>query len=317
MQHTLRAEPAARRRLSGWLTETSYRGMARRKALMAYLFLLPTMLGILAFTAGPVLVSLGLSFYSWDVISTPSFVGWSNYQLFLNDPQGFLSFRNTFEYVALDVTLQIVVGLALALLMQQRMPMWLRTLFRSVFFLPLVASGVVVSIVMAYLFNKDLGVIDYYLGLIGLPHIPWLTSTHWAMIAVVLTSVWQQMGFTFLIFVGGLGNISREILEAADVDGARGLHRLWHITLPMVSPSILLVAVIGIINALQVFTEPYVLTNGGPGDATRTVVMIIYQAAFQNLQIGYGSAIAVLLFAVIMAVTAVQFWLSKHWVFYQ
>ncbi len=317
MQQTAWAQPKARGGLTGWLTETSHRGMARRKALMAYLFLFPTVLGIVVFTAGPVLVSLGLSFYSWDVISSPTFVGWTNYQTFVNDPQGFLSFENTFQYVVLDVTLQIVVGLALALLMQQRMARWLRTLFRSIFFLPLVASGVITTIMMAYLFNKDLGLIDYYLGLIGLPHVPWLSSTHWAMIAVVLTSVWQQMGFTFLIFVGGLASISKEVLEAADVDGSSGWHRLLHITLPMVSPSILLVAVIGIINALQVFTEPQVLTDGGPGDATRTVVMIIYEAAFQNLQIGYGSAIAVLLFAVIMVVTAAQFWLSRHWVFYQ
>jgi multiple sugar transport system permease protein len=133
----------------------------------------------------------------------------------------------------------------------------------------------------------------------------------------VLASVWQQMGFTFLIFVGGLANISTEVLEAADMDGAAGWRRLWHITLPLVSPSLMFVAVVGVIGALQVFAEPYIMTGGGPGDATRTVVMIIYQAAFQNLQIGYGSAIAVLLFAVILLVTAVQFFLSKRWVFYQ
>jgi multiple sugar transport system permease protein len=133
----------------------------------------------------------------------------------------------------------------------------------------------------------------------------------------VLASVWQQMGFTFLIFVGGLANISTEVLEAADLDGATGWQRLRSITLPLLSPSILFVTIVGIIGALQVFAQPYIMTQGGPGDATRTVVMIIYQAAFQNLQIGYGSAIAMLLFLVILAVTIVQFLTSKRWVFYQ
>lgn len=317
MQRALPARSRSRGGVMGWLTETSYAGAARRKALLAYLFLSPTLLGILIFTAGPVVASLGLSFYSWDVISPPVFTGASNYQQMLHDPEVLLAFGNTFIYVILDVTLQAVVGLTLALMMQRKMARWLRTLFRGAFFLPLIMSGVAVSIVMSYLFSKDQGVINYYLGLVGIPHIPWLTSTSWAMITVVLASVWQQMGFTFLIFVGGLANISTEVLEAADLDGATGWQRLRYITLPLLSPSILFVTIVGIIGALQVFAQPYIMTQGGPGDATRTVVMIIYQAAFQNLQIGYGSAIAMLLFLVILAVTAVQFLTSKHWVFYQ
>jgi len=170
--------------------------------------------------------------------------------------------------------------------------------------------------VMAYMFNQEFGPINYYLGLIGVPPAPWLNAAGWAMITVVLTYVWQQLGFTFLIFTGGLNNISREILEAADVDGARGWRRLWYITLPLLSPSIMFATVTGVIGALQVFTEPQVLTQGGPGDATRTVVMIIYQAAFQDLQVGYGSTIAVILFVAILAVTALQFWSSRRWVFY-
>lgn len=317
MQHALPRQSRTRGGVMRWLTETSYAGVARRKAALAYLFLSPTLLGILVFTAGPVLASLGLSFFTWDVISPPVFVGATNYQQMAHDPQVLLAFGNTFVYVVLDVTLQAVAGLTLALMMQRKMARWVRTLFRGAFFLPLIMSGVAVSIVMSYLFNQDQGVINYYLSLVGIPHIPWLTSTSWAMITVVLASVWQQMGFTFLIFVGGLANISTEVLEAADLDGASGWQRLRHITLPLLSPSILFVAIVGIIGALQVFAQPYIMTQGGPGDATRTVVMIIYQAAFQNLQIGYGSAIAMLLFVVILAVTVVQFLTSKRWVFYQ
>ena len=317
MQRALPVEHRVRGGPLGWLTEATYAGTARRKALLAYLFLLPTILGILVFTAGPVVVSLGLSFFSWDVISPPTFVGGNNYQQFLSDPEGLKSFGNTFIYVVLDVTLQVAVGLALALAMQRKMIPWLRLVFRGVFFLPLIASGAAVSIVMAFLFNTNLGVINYYLGFLQIGPVPWLTSASWAMVTVVVTSVWQQMGFTFLVFTGGLGTISPEVMDAADMDGAAGWRRLWNVTLPMLSPTILFVAIVGTIGALQVFTEPYVLTNGGPGDATHTVVMSIYQAAFQNLQIGYGSAVAALLFVVIMGVTAVQFALSKSWVFYQ
>jgi multiple sugar transport system permease protein len=309
--------PRQRAGVLGWLTAPTYAGTARRKALLAYLFVLPTVAGILVFTAVPVVWSLGLSLFKWDVISPAQFVGLANYHRFAVDPDALISFGNTAIYVVLDVTLQIAVGLILALAMQRRMARWLRNLFRSAFFLPLITSGAAVSVVMAYLFNKELGVVNYYLSLIGVGPVPWLDTPGWAMITVVLTSVWQQMGFTFLLFTGGLASISREIMEAADVDGATGWRRLWAITLPMLSPTMLFATVVAVIGALQVFTEPTVLTNGGPGNATLTAVMVIYRAAFRALEIGYASAIAALLFLVILSVTAFQFWFSKRWVFYQ
>ncbi|HVC80998.1 MAG TPA: sugar ABC transporter permease [Chloroflexota bacterium] len=301
----------------GWLREQSYTGTARRKALMAYLFLLPTILGILIFTAGPVIVSLALSFFSWDVINDPVFIGFNNYRRLFHDQIVLTAFVNTGIFVVLAVSLQVLVGLLLAMRMQQRMPRWLRYVFRSAFFIPLLTSGATISVVMAYMFNQEFGTINYYLGLFGISAIPWLNDAKWAMITVVLTYVWQQLGFTFLVFTGGLKSISREILDAADVDGITGWRRAWYITIPLLSPSILFATVIGVIGALQVFTEPTVLTQGGPGDATRTAVMIIYEAAFQYLQVGYGSTVAVLLFVVILGVTGVQFWSSRRWVFYQ
>lgn len=301
----------------GGLTANTVQGMQRRKVLLAYLFLLPTILGIMVFTAGPIISSLGLSFYSWNVITPAEFVGLENYRRLIGDPTVRVSFLNTAKFVVLAVTLQLSLALFLAMAVQQKMPTWLRYFFRSAFFLPVLTSAASISIVLAYMFHREFGVINYYLGIIGIKPIPWLNSARWALITVVLTYVWQGLGFTFIVFTGGLNNIPTDILEAADVDGARGWRRLWHITLPLLSPTILFAAVIGVINALQVFAEPYVLTKGGPGDASRTVVLTIYETAFKNLELGYGSAIAMILFIVIMLVTAAQFWLSKRAVFYQ
>ena len=309
--------PARRGGVLGWVTEDTLAGMARRRALMGYLFLLPTLLGIVLFTAGPVLASFGLSFFQWNVIDSPKFVGIQNYSQLVHDTRTLKSFVTTAEFVVLAVSLQLVLSLLLALGVQQTRTKGLRYFFRTAFFLPLLTSAASISIVLAYMFHQDFGVINYYLGQLGISPIPWLASSGWALITIVLTFVWEQIGFTFIVFTGGLGGIPRDVLEAADLDGASGWRRLRDVTLPMLSPTLLFAAVVGIIGALQVFAEPFVMTQGGPGDATRSVVMIIYEAAFANLQIGYGSAVAVLLFLVILIVTAIQFRLSRRWVFYE
>jgi multiple sugar transport system permease protein len=304
-------------RKGNWFTEGSLKGMARRKAMMGYLFVLPTVLSIFLFTAGPVLASFGLSFYEWDIISDPKFVGLDNFDRLVNNQQVRKSFVTTGLFVALAVTLQIVLSLFLAMGVQSLKTSAFRGVLRTAFFIPLLTSAASISIILAYMFHRDFGVINYYLGKIGIDPIPWLNSPTWALIAIVIAYVWQQVGFTFIIFVGGLSGISSEILEAAELDGATGLRKLWTITIPMISPTLLFASVTGVISALQVFDQPYVMTKGGPGDSTRTVVMVLYESAFNFLQIGYGSAIAVVLFATILLITAIQFRLSKRWVFYQ
>lgn len=309
--------PSRRSGPTGWLTENSLAGMKRRRALLGYLFVLPTLLGIVVFTAGPVLVSFALSLFEWNVIDPPTFVGLDNYERLVNDTRTLKSFITTAQFVVLAVGLQLVVSLFLALGVQGLKQAGLRYFFRTAYFLPLLTSAASISIVLAYMFHRDFGVINYYIGQVGLSPVPWLNSATWALVTIVLTYVWQQIGFTFIVFLGGIGGISKDVLEAADLDGATGWRRFWDITLPMLSPTLLFAAVIAVIGALQVFAEPFVMTNGGPGDATRTVVMVLYEAAFSFLQIGYGSTIAVLLFIVILLVTAIQFKLSNKWVFYQ
>ncbi|MFJ4359227.1 carbohydrate ABC transporter permease [Streptomyces massasporeus] len=289
----------------------------RGTRLLVTLFLTPTIVGIVVFTVVPIVGSVILSLFHWNVIDSPSYAGLSNYGEVFGDETVLVSFRNTLVFMVFAVALQLLVALALALTINGRMPVWLRSVFRSAFFFPLVLSAASISVVMKYLFNQDFGVINWALGFVGIAPVPWLTSENAAMATVVLVYVWQQFGFSFLLFVGGLNNIPKEIHEAAALDGATGLRKHLTVTLPLLSPTLLVASVVGIINALQVFEQPYVLTNGGPGDSTRTVVMVIYETAFEQLRFGEASAVGVLLFVLIMAVTALQFRLSRRFVHYQ
>lgn len=300
-----RASAAARRQ----------RSLAER--LIAPLFLAPTVIGMAIFTIVPILGSILLAFFRWDIISAPEFVGFSNFAGIVSDPTVRVSFLNTIVFVVVAVTLQLGIAMALAVAIQGRMPNWLRVFFRSAFFFPLILSAASVSIFMGYLFNEQFGVVNWMLSLIGIPAVPWLTTSGGAAAVVVLVYVWQNFGFSFLLFIGGLASIPKELHEASALDGATGWRQFVNVTLPLLSPTVLVASVMAIISALQVFDQPYVLTRGGPGDSTRTAVMVIFESAFQQLEFGRASAIGLVLMMLIMAITALQFRLSRRFVFYQ
>lgn len=287
-----------------------------QRKLLIGLFLAPTVIGLGLFTFLPILASVVLAFFSWDIITPPRFVGLENFAEIASDPTIRVSFLNTIGFVVVAVTLQLAVALVLAVLVNTRMPGLLKSFFRSVLFFPLVLSAASVSIIMGYLFNENFGLVNHVLNLLGMADVPWLTSTRGAMVVVILVYVWQNFGFSFLLFLGGLSSIPKEVYEAAQVDGATGWKQFWRITFPLVSPTTLVASVMAIISALQIFDQPYVLTRGGPGDSTRTAVMVIYESAFKQLQFGRASAIGIVLTVVIMLVTAVQFRLSRRFVFY-
>lgn len=284
---------------------------------LAAILLAPTIIGIVVFTAFPIVASLLLAFFRWDLISTPQFVGLDNFAAIATDTTVRISFINTFVFVIIAVALQMAIALLLATLVQSRMPGWLRVFFRSAFFFPLILSSASVSILMKYLFNEQFGVVNWMLSLLHIPAVPWLTSSKAAMTVVVLVYVWQNFGFTFLLFLGGISGVPHDVYEAAAIDGATGWRQFRSITLPLISPTILVASVMAFISALQVFDQPYVLTKGGPGNSTRTAVMVIYESAFRNLEFGRASAIGLVLMLFIMAATAIQFRLSKRFVFYQ
>jgi len=290
--------------------------MNMQRKLLIGLFLAPTVIGLGLFTFLPILASVVLAFFSWDIITPPRFVGLENFVDIAADPTIRVSFLNTIGFVVVAVTLQLAVALVLAVLVNTKMPGLLKSFFRSVLFFPLVLSAASVSIIMGYLFNENFGLVNHILNLLGMADVPWLTSTRGAMIVVILVYVWQNFGFSFLLFLGGLSSIPKEVYEAAQVDGATGWKQFWRITFPLVSPTTLVASVMAIISALQIFDQPYVLTRGGPGDSTRTAVMVIYESAFKQLEFGRASAIGIVLTVVIMLVTAIQFRLSRRFVFY-
>ncbi len=300
-----------------WLRADTLDGVRRQRAMLGYLFLAPTIIGLLVFIIGPMIGSFGLSFYKWNVFRAPEFIGLANFERLASDPRVFVSFKNTFILVAMTIVMLEALAMALALSVYRLANRALATFFRTAYFLPVLLSGAAVAVTLGYLFNKDFGVINYYLGLLGIAKIPWLTSSDVVLFSIALTTVWRNLGFTFIIYLGGLSSLPTEVLEAAEVDGATGWQKFLRITLPLLSPTILFAVVTDVIKMLQFFDEPFIMTRGGPGDSSRTVVMMMYESGFGNLEFGYASAIALVLFAVIMIVTGFQFYLSRRWVFYR
>lgn len=295
----------------------SYKAMKRREMWTAYAFILPTLIGFLIFIVGPMLASFAISLFDWNLLTAPRYIGLENYQQLFTDQRIGTVYLTTFKLAAVIVTCNMSLGLALAVLMDRHMPFLLRNFFKISYFFPYVVSGVAVSIIWTFLFNRDLGPLNYYLGLLGVERIPWLNSSTYSPWAIVIADVWRNVGFYILVFLGGMQAISRDLYEAAEVDGASSWHQFRHITLPLLSPTILFLTVISVIGALQIFEQPQILTNGGPGDATRTIVLYIYEHGFRFFDMGYASTIAISLFAIILVLTALQFRLSRRWVFYQ
>ncbi|MBC9823944.1 sugar ABC transporter permease [Terrabacter sp. MAHUQ-38] len=292
------------------------RRLRRRETLFGYAMIAASLAVIVIFTLAPIVASVLLSLVSWDAISPPTFVGLGNYERLLQDQAVIRSFWVTIKLAAMIVAAQVVIGLGLALLVQRFRSTFLRGLFRTAFFLPLLVSAASISIVFTYLFNDKFGVVNYYLGLVGMSGVSWLGSEAGATATIVMVAVWQQLGFVFILFVAALSSIPRDVLEAVAMDGAGPIRTFFAVKLPLISPTVFFAAVIGLINALQLFDQPWVMTKGGPGDATTTTVILIYQAAFQNLQFGYGSAISVVLFVLLMILTWLQFVAGRKWVFY-
>lgn len=297
---------------------TTRRGYARRReAWVAYAFLAPAFAGFLLFVLGPAVAAVALSFFEYDVLTPPRPSGLANYVRFLGDSRLPRIYLNTVVYVVWHVGATTVLGVALAVLAHRPMHALWRYLVRSAYFFPVLTSLASVSLIWQYLYSTDFGIINYYFGRLGVPRIPWLTSSQWAITSIVVLGVWKNVGFNFILFLAGLQSIPRHLYEAAAIDGAGRWAGFRYVTLPSLTPVLFFSIVWGLINGFQVFDSPYILTTGGPGDASRTVVMYIYETGFRFFQMGYASTIALSLFLIVVVLTVVQFRLSRIWVFYQ
>ncbi len=293
------------------------RAMRVREAMTGYLFVLPTLVGFLVFSLGPMLFSAYLSAHEWEIFSPPRFVGLDNFKFLPEDTRFTAGFVNTLKFVVAVVALNTTLALGAAVGLQTKMPAVLRNLFRTSYFLPVVMSMTSVAIILSFLFHKEFGIVNYYLGLVGIEKVPWLSSSSYALSSVVLATVWKTFGFDMILFSAALNNVPKHFYEAAEIDGAGPWQRFWRIAVPQISPSLFFATVIGIISHFQVFDAAYLMTRSGPGDATRTLVMTIYEDAFGSLRLGYGSAMAMILFVIVMVLTIIQFKWGQKLVHYQ
>jgi len=286
----------------------------QREAMVGYLFLSPWLLGFLIFLVGPMVASIYLSLTEYKVIKAPVWIGLANYVRMFSDELFYHSMQVTVTYTALSVPLGIVAALGVAVLLNQRIVA--SGLFRTIFYLPSVISGVAVAIVFAWIFNFRFGILNYFLSLVGIPGPNWLGHPRWTLWAFVLMSLWG-IGGNVIIFLAALQGVPVPLYEAAKIDGAGNWRRFWAITLPMISPAILFVLIMGVIGTFQTFTQSYVMTGGGPANATLFYLFYLYKNAFNWFEMGYASAMAWVLFLVIMVCTLLLWRSSARWVYYE
>ena len=303
--------------ISSGLPGKRFNRLAINEAVAGYFFIFPTLLSFLVFFLVPTISGLGMSFYEWDFFSAPEFVGLENFEELVSDKLFIRTLRNTAIFALSATALNVGLGMFIAIGINSIGWRWLRALLRTAYFIPFVISTVVVALLFGFLLQESVGVVNYFLRRLGIDSVPWLTSSAWAFRSIVLIDVWKHVGFFTLIFLAGLQGIPRELYEAAVVDGAGRRVRLTRITIPLLTPSLFFSLIIALIGAFQVFESMFVLTNGGPGDATRTVVMYLYREAFGSFNMGYAASMAVVLFFIILALTVAQVRLGDRWVFYR
>jgi multiple sugar transport system permease protein len=286
----------------------------RQGVVRGLLFVSPWLVGLLWFYVYPFFASLYYSFHNTTPFATGKFIGLENYRLLLGDPLFWKSLGNTFYFTGLSVILGNIFALGLALLLSQNLRGM--TFYRTIFYLPSIVPFVAVSVIWIWILHPQFGIVNYALEWLGLPTVGWFSDPAWAMPGLILVSLWST-GNTMIIYLAGLLDIPKELHEAATIDGASAWQRTLRITIPLLTPIILFNVVIGLIGGFQYFVQPYIITQGGPADATLVYALYLYQNAFSYFRMGYASAMAWVLFVVIMIVTLLVFRSSGRWVFYR
>jgi multiple sugar transport system permease protein len=307
---------------SGWLLFTIHyqqtgvtMKFTQREAFWGYLFILPWLVGFVILRFGPMVASLGLSFTNFEIIAPPEFVGVANFvKMFTDDPSFWDALRVTVVYALFSVPAGITLSLIVALLLNQKvpgLPIW-----RTIYYLPSVVAGVAVAMLWSWIFHSEFGLINLALRSVGIAGPAWLGDPDWALWALILMSFWG-IGGGMIVNLAGLQGIPAELYEAAEIDGANRWHRFWRITLPLLSPILFYNLVIGAIDTFQYFTNAFVMTGGGPGRSTLFYNLYLYRNAFHFYKMGYASALAWVMFVIILVVTLLIFKSSPYWVYYE
>jgi multiple sugar transport system permease protein len=287
----------------------------RRNRLIAYTFLLPSIIGFVLFILGPVIASFLMSFTSWNGFGVVEFIGLDNYKQLLKDENFKISFINSILFMVISVPITLFLSMLIAVALNQGIRFV--KVFRTAVFLPYVTATIAVAAVWQLIFNPTMGPINGALMKFGIEQPPgWLSSPTWALISVSIVYIWHSVGYYMILFLAGLQGIPDYLYEAAELDGAGPVRKFFNITVPMLSPVLFFTTIIGIINSFKIFDLIYVLTGGGPGRSTHVLVYDIYNTAFKQFEYGYASAMAYVLFLLILIISIIQFRGQKKWVNY-
>lgn len=287
-----------------------------KENLWGFEFIAPQLIGFLVFSLFPTVAAIILSFFEWDLVSKPKWVGVSNFKyIFFSGESDFpLALKNTVLYILYTIPAQLFLALVFAVILNN---VGLKMLYRAIFFLPTITNSVAISLVWTWLLNGDFGIINTLLKSLGIEGPQWLTDPNLVMLSIALMSIWWGVGYYTTIFLAGLQSIPNVYYEAATIDGANAVQKFFKITLPMVSPTTFFVLIMSLINGFQVFDQIYIMTNGGPAKASMSLVFLIHQYGFKDFKMGWAAAVSMVMFAIILTITLVQFKFSNRWVYYE
>lgn len=287
-----------------------------KENLWGFGFIAPQLIGFLVFSLFPTVAAIILSFFDWDLVSKPKWVGISNFKyIFFSGESDFpLALKNTVLYILYTIPAQLFLALVFAVILNN---VGLKMLYRAIFFLPTITNSVAISLVWTWLLNGDFGIINTLLKSFGIEEPQWLTDPNLVMLSIALTSIWWGVGYYTTIFLAGLQSIPNVYYEAATIDGANAVQKFFKITLPMVSPTTFFVLIMSLINGFQVFDQIYIMSNGGPAKASMSLVFLVYQYGFKDFKMGWAAAVSMVMFAIILTITLLQFKFSNRWVYYE
>lgn len=282
----------------------------------AYAFLSPAIISYILFIGGPVIATSIISLFKYSLLDSPVYIGLQNFKVLLSDPLTWQVIGNTMLLTVILVPIHVIIGLLLAALVSHERNPLFKYIYRTSIYFPSILTTSSVAVAWYYMFNYDYGIFNWILKSFKLEGIQWLTSSKWVILSISLFSLWKFIGTPFLYYLIGLQNIPSGYYDAAKIDGANRVQTFFHITLPLLSPTLFFVITITTINTFQIFDEPYIITNGGPGNATKTLALYIYEKSFMSYEMGFSSAIAFLMFIIVLVFTLVQLNLQKKWVTY-